>query len=344
LPELRFRAAVLLGGIGSEAAPYADALAWAAEDATARSTSDSTTVGQAALWALSRIGDRRCLPGLRRQLEEYTGGMDSAGYFSRYCHLPQIPALHEQLIPLSRFSPGLLPAVRECLRQVARTASSPGGWAWSRVVAAWGEAATDAVPELVALLGHESTWWSAAQALAELGPAGSAATEALLGRASQSRDAAWAYWRISGDGSALMAACDRDLHLDADHLVFRQAADLGPLAAHHRDLFRQRAASGSAWSRVEAARACWTTEGDATTALNTLSDVARPLTAGRYDPVTLTALHYLTALGPAASSAIPIAEAVLANPHRYAQYGGWRVYVEDETLRTAARKLIDAAG
>jgi hypothetical protein len=68
------------------------------------------------------------------------------------------------------------------------------------------------------------------------------------------------------------------------------------------------------------------------------------LTAGRYDPVTLTALHYLTALSPAAFSAVPIPEAVLANPHRYAQFGGWWVYVEDETLRTAARELIDAAG
>jgi len=234
--------------------------------------------------------------------------------------------------------------VRECLRQVARTASSPGGWSWTRVAAAWGEAATDAVPELVALLRHESTWRWAAQALAELGPAGSAATKALHRRANRSRDAAWAYWRVSGDAAALIAACDRDLRPNAPHLAFRQAADLGPLAGRHRDLFRQTAASGSAWSRVEAARACWTTEGDATTALSTLSEVIQPLTAGTYDPISLTALRYLTALGPAAAPAVPIAEAVLASPHRYAHFGGWRIYIEDETLRTAARELLHAAG
>jgi hypothetical protein len=343
LPERRFRAAFLLGGLGTEAAPYADALALASEDPSAGRLG-SETVGQAALWALSRIGDPRCLPGLRQQLGEYTGGLDSAGYLPRGTHLPQIPALHEQLLPLSRFSADLLPAVRECLRQVGRTASSPGGWSWTKVAAAWGDVATDAVPELVALLRHESTWWWAAQALAELGPAGSAAAPALRQRADHSRDAAWAYWRVSGDAAALIAACDRDLHPDAPHLAFRQAADLGPLAGRHRDLFRQRAASGDAWSRVEAARACWTTDGDAATALITLTDVVQPLIAGRYEPVALTALNYLSALGPAAAPAVSIAETVLASPHRYAYFGGWRIYVEDETLRAAARELIRAAG
>jgi hypothetical protein len=344
LPELRFRAAFLLGGLGAEAAPCADALARASEDGTVRPWPGRTTVGQAALWALSRIGDRRCLPGLRQQLGEYTGGIDSAVYFPRDTHLPQLPALHEQLIPLSRYSGDLLPAVRECLRQVARTGSSPGGWSWTRVAAAWGEAAIDAVPELVALLRHKSTWWWAAQALAEMGPGGSAATKALRRRAKRSRDAAWAYWRVSGDATALIAACDRDLRADAPHLAFRQAADLGPLARHHHDLFRQTAGSGSTWARVEAARACWTTAGDATTAVNTLSEIVQPLTAGTYDPVALTALRYLTALGPVAAPAVPVAEAVLASPHRYAHFGAWRIYVEDETLRTAAQELIHAAG
>ncbi|MEU4420839.1 hypothetical protein AB0F81_09440 [Actinoplanes sp. NPDC024001] len=65
-PEVRFRAAYLMGCVPATAS--GDVLAGLAADAAPRDTRQSTTVGDAAAWALARLNDPRCLPALVERL------------------------------------------------------------------------------------------------------------------------------------------------------------------------------------------------------------------------------------------------------------------------------------
>jgi len=159
--EVRYRAAFLLAGTGI-AAPYADQLATAAADPTMRDSRTRTTVGHAALWALTRIGDPRCVPGLVARLDS----LEPAGYgayFPRVPHIPWLPSVPEVLASVPQHGQELLPLVRQRLRAVARSPYEPDAWSWAGVAEAWGDAAADAVGDLIELLKHDETWWPAAR-------------------------------------------------------------------------------------------------------------------------------------------------------------------------------------
>jgi len=119
--------------------------------------------------------------------------------------------------------------------------------------------------------------------------------------------------------------------------------DLGPLACTHLNLIRDLTRSNTEWVQVEAARACWTITGHTETAAPVLTTLIAPLADGVYRPAMLTALRYLATIGEPALPAVPVAEAVLANPRRIACNGGWRTFVQDEEIRAAATTLLQAA-
>jgi HEAT repeat protein len=343
-PEMRFRAAFLLGGIGPDAAEHADALAAVAADRTARVGRSGLTVGAAGLWALSRLGDQRCVPELLTRIARSGPNVQGSAHFARSPHSPMLPALHEQIILIPQYSDDFLSNLRRILGEITYAPTQAAAAQWITVITAWGEGAAATVPELTALLAHESTWWPAGRALARIGPAAAEAAPALLRRAATSFDAAWAHWRITGRTGPVMAAYPKDLSPETSWETFQLIGDLGPLASADINVFRDAARSSDDWVAVAAARACWTTSGDEDTALTALLDVVnRQHASGTYRPIQVTALRHLATMGPAARPAIPIAQAILDNPRRISNNGGWRAFTEDDEIRATATELIRAA-
>ncbi len=342
-PEVRYRAAFLLACLGTEAAGYADALAALAGDGTMRDTAGRITVADAAVWALARLHDPRCLPGL---VERLTG--DRLGYPTAAMHgggggtfTPWLPAVHEVLIPLDGHAAVLIEAVTS--RLAAARADRVTAMNLCAVVAAWGAAAQHALPAVAPLLASTDPYVlaAAARAVGGCGPAAAEYAGALRHRAGEQPEAAWALWRTGADPELGRDALIRQM---TTHPRQRQAlallAELGPEAAQCVAHLRRAAGAGEQWVQVESAYALWRITGEPTPAIALLTELARPLAEGECLPVWVAAMRHLAAIGePAAAAAGDIARAVLGNPRRIAYFGGWRTFTEDEALRAAATRL-----
>ncbi|MFD0375669.1 HEAT repeat domain-containing protein [Streptomyces sp. NPDC127112] len=177
--EARFRAAELLACLGPTAAAHAGEVAALLGDNAARTTRKRQTVGEAALWALARMNDPRCLPGLIELMAGTRSGFasSSASYpATAGWHHAVLPSLHDVLGYLADHAEQLLPAVCDQL------ATSTDGQVINRfcqVLAGWGPAAKAAVPALLSLMEDDRHWNSAAG----IGPAGNGAQQPLLTRA-----------------------------------------------------------------------------------------------------------------------------------------------------------------
>ncbi|MFJ9453712.1 HEAT repeat domain-containing protein [Kitasatospora sp. NPDC101447] len=355
--EVRFRSVELLACLGSAAADHADAVAALLDDTATRSTRAGEAVREAAVWALARIGDPRCVPAV---VDLVTAGgrataFGAAGvHHARFGthHYPQLPGIHELLAPLREHADALLPSIRAHLRGSAPTLARP----LCEVLAGWGPAAAPAVPELLGLLADDATWAPAATALAGIRqPAGEEALALLRARTTAAAGsnaagtiaagadaelAAWAYWRLGGEpGPALAvlgpAATDGRFVGPA----LRKLADLGPHAAPYRDRLRALVADPYDWVSVEAAHALWAATGDTDTAVPALFDACRNLRAGTYYPAMLQAVRHLTRIGPAARPAAAVLAEALTRDERLSTSGAWRAFVDDETIRAAVTEL-----
>ncbi|GGX28932.1 HEAT repeat domain-containing protein [Streptomyces lomondensis] len=344
--EVRYRAAELLACLGPSAAAHADAVAGLLDDDAARTARAGETVADAALWALARMNDPRCLPGLIACLAGAPSGFPPAAqYFGGDFHHPSLPALHEALVLLPDHAGTLVPAVCDRLG----TATDPrvrNGLA--EVLAAWGPAAEAAVPRLTGLLEDERTWASAATALAGIGVADTAARDLLLTRTAtggaDAELAAWAYWRLGGEpGPALAVLGPAATEGDHPHPALRKLADLGPHAAGHADRLRRLTTASDAWTRVRAAHALWAATGDTAHTLEPLLAAVRPLAEGICLPVMLPAVRCLTLMGRAARPAAHLLSAVPALDERLRFGGGRRAFTDDESLRAAVDDLLAAA-
>ncbi|MBL1096470.1 HEAT repeat domain-containing protein [Streptomyces coffeae] len=345
--EARFLAAELLACLGPSAAAHADAVAGLLEDPGLPAAHRDGTVGDAALWALARMTDPRCVPAV---IELLMGARPGFTWVSAYSsarggvHYPALPALHEVLARLPDHAEPLLPVI--CDRLGTATEDDLRA-ELGTVLASWGTAAEPAVPRLVPLLADDRRWTAAATALAGIGAADSAACELLRARVldggADAQLAAWAYWKTGGEPDVALsvlgpAAADGGSPLTA----LRRLADLGPYAARYADRLRTLTTVGD-WTGVEAAHALWAATGDTEHTVPALLTAVRPLADGRYLPVILAAVRYLTRMGPAARPAARLLCEVPDDDRRLHYFAGWRAFTEDESLRAAVAALLAAA-
>lgn len=356
-PDVRFRAAYLLAGTGREAQPFADALADLITDGSAAgSFGGRTAVSDAAVWALTRIGDPRGVPELGSRLRgSRTGFPTGNASFGRQVgrHALFIAALPSIGVVVTAADPGaqLLDLVIARLRTAADTAALDLAAILCETLGGWGARAAPAVPQLHHVL-RESTpgrypSQAAAAALGRIGPAAREAAANLRRHAlAGSHDAAWALGRVTGDIPEAVTTLIGMIRLPAGNHVLRYLADFGTEAAEAEEwLADSLSSSPGDWRQVEAAHAWWRITGDAGTAISALAQAARPLANGAFLPVRLAAMRYLAAIpdpepdGPAAAVVTATAQAVLANPRRLAGNGGWRAFTEDDQVRAAATYL-----
>ena len=305
--EVRFRAAFLLG-----CAPQpgvADLLAGLAGDTAMRDSRMRVTVGDAAVWALARLGDERCVPAIVERLTgprqgfewnpAFFGGRDWPGFW--------LPSVEELLGPLREHADRLLPAV---LARLTDADHPHRIFAICRLLSEWGAAAASAVPQLLPLLDRDDVADTVARTLRSIRPG---VATADLGR------------------------------LDRNHHAIAEVGDLGPSAAGSAGRLRELAEDTDDWVRATAAYAHWQVTGDTTVAVPVLTDVARMLADGRCLPVAVVALENLGRIGVTAApvaQTVRIARAVLDDPRRVAHSSGWRAFTEDERVRAAAAALV----
>lgn len=119
-------------------------------------------------------------------------------------------------------------------------------------------------------------------------------------------------------------------------------ADLGTHAAHHEDRLRTMTSDPEPWTRVEAAHALWAVTGDTESSVPALMTAIRGLAEGTWLPVMLPAVRYLARIGRAARPAAELLRGVPTLDQRLRSSGGWRGFVQDESMRSALRELLAA--
>ncbi|WP_327289632.1 HEAT repeat domain-containing protein [Streptomyces sp. NBC_01198] len=342
--EVRFRAVELLACLGPAAAAHVDEVAAMIGDSAARATGKREKVVEAALWALARMNDPRCVQGLIEVMAGSPSGFasNSGHYPAESWHHAVLPSVPEVLGYLSDHAEPLLPTIREQLDGATDVSVLDRLCA---VLADWGPAAKAAVPQLLGLLEDDRTWTAAAKALVGIGSAGSSAQDLLLARwgtgGPDAEIAAWTYWKVSGEpGPALEALRRAPDEGSIPRPVLLKLADLGSLAAEHADRLRVMTADTDPWTRIEAAHALWAVTGDTDSTVPALISAVRGLAEGTYRPVMLPAVHYLVRIGRAARPAAQLLGSVSAGDHRLRSDGGWRGFTQDETIRTAVEALL----
>ncbi|WP_370964830.1 HEAT repeat domain-containing protein [Amycolatopsis sp. cg9] len=339
LPEARYRAAALMACLGSQAATYADQLAARSTDAALRDAPTPATVGDAAVWALARQDHPGCLPGLVKQLSGTLHGFQRGRSYFR----PGVtglfdPGIGEVLIPLHRHADALLGPL------TARLAAAGSDHVLAsqlcEVVAAWGPAAAAALPAVVKSTAHEMVRPAAAKAIGAIGPAAVDAARRLREHVAEPT-VAWALWRTGADPDLGITALTQ--HITQPELrpkTIALLADLESHAASCTDVLRTLTGSTDDWTRAEAAYALWRVTGDPTEPMAVLTELAEPLAQGRCLPVRIAALRHLADMAIVNDHVTAVARAITVNPHRIAYFGGWRVFTEDEEIRTAASALL----
>jgi hypothetical protein len=370
--ETRFRAAYLLAGMGEGARPYADQLAsMAGDDSPAKSLAGKeTTAGDAAVWALIRLRDPRCIPELRsRIIGDRTGFPASTSSFGRNVgrHPLFIASLPSIGVAVTEADPGaeLLAPVIGRLRLAAKRNDPSLAAILCETLAEWGTKSAPAAATLLRLLAASTPRRfpspAAATALGRIGPdAAKAAAE--LRRHARLGDpaAAWALWKVTGETEetlALLAEMTAQPppgskgHRRPDNRALQHLSDLGPHAAGFEGRLRELLPGHpDDWTRTEAAHALWHVTGDARAAITALAETTRPLADGSFLPVRLAAMRYLAAIpdpdphGPQAALIASTARAILANTRRMANSGGWRTFAEDDQIRAAATAYLSANG
>ncbi|MER5971549.1 HEAT repeat domain-containing protein [Streptomyces sp. NPDC002055] len=344
--EVRYRAAELLACLGPSAGVHADAVAGLLGDTAARMSRTGETVADAALWALARMNDPRCLPGLAERVAGARSGFASASAFygsaGEAFHHPVLPTLYEALVRLHEHAGTLLPVICDRL--------TPAGDVQlveqlCDVLAAWGPAAKTAVPQLLDLLEDDERWTAAATALAGIGVEGNGGRELLLARSRTGGAdvalAAWAYWQVGGDpGPALRVLGPAATEGRFPHPALRKLADLGPHAADFADRLRTLAGAADTWTGVEAAHALWAATGETENSVPALLQAVQELADGTYKPVMLPAVRHLTRMGHAARPAVRLLRDLPRSDRRLHYFGGWRAFTEDESIRAAVDALL----
>lgn len=344
LPEV---AAAALEYLDALAAPAADALARALEDAPREAPHtrhgglpawittwprDLSSVGPT-LRALAALGDRRALPAVRWALEH-----------------PDMPG--DIGLLAGRFGPDaadLVPLIRRRLRDL------PGVDGHDRrrygllvALGRIGEAAAAAVPELLALPPEPVVLTT----LGRIGPDAAAARAELRRLLSHGKPAieiaaASALWRVDPDPGPILPVLASHLDGDGPDVIAAAGAvaevgrAAGTMAPRLRELVS--GGGGSAWLRLRAALALWRVTGDADTALAVLPAV--------WSENPFTREHIargIAEMGPPARAVAPLLREELGRRRRHtAREHGWssdQVRADLELLRACDAALAALDG
>ncbi|WP_326661327.1 HEAT repeat domain-containing protein [Streptomyces canus] len=344
---VRLRAVHLLAAVGPRAVAYADRLAGLLDD-TGDGGFLEGTVGEHALWALTRMDDQRALPGLVERLCARFREEDGRSYTSGD---PRRPELVDVLGPMTAHVDELLPSIREELRR-GLTDPDADGYLMAdllEVLRAWGPAALPALPEITGYLPDRFRWHDAVQTLATLGPAAVSAAPAVRGHLSQDPEEHnawlhWVLWRIGDDPAGNLRAVGEALPVTGESRgVFAVGflTDFGTAAAPYADRVRNALESELPGARLRAAIALWSITGD--------PGPARPVLEEEFLAMAAGGEHYgsfgeaLGALirhgGTPGERARTALESLRAQDARLSPCGDYRAILDDERLRA----LIDTA-
>ncbi|MFI8372029.1 hypothetical protein [Streptomyces sp. NPDC085466] len=339
---VRYRAAHLLAVLGSQAAPYADALAALLDDPGEDEFLEGT-VGDHARWALTRIGDERALPGLVERLYAPYQGPYSRGYVLGD---PRLPEVEDVLTPLRAHAQALLPAVRKVLRD-----DGVGGsltCSFLGILKAWGPAAAPALPEVVALLSDTRYSLHAIDALVAMGPAAKSAEPAVrrctvLDFPGNHHKVAWAAWRLGGDRDAALRLIGEAVLTEGKphHGPVGLLGDFGPAASRYADRVRHVMEHGDGRLRLRAAVALWSLTGEPEPAGSAVEDYLL-LTAHGGDAYGsfLDALRALARIGRISPAARATLQTVRGSDQRLSTYRDYRALIHDEEIRTAIDDVL----
>lgn len=343
-PENRRFAGRVLGMCGHAARPWADALAAMVTD----EGEPYLPAQDQAVWALSRIGDARCVPPVARRLSEVRPAfsyfeMHSAGWGA------DEPSLTEVAGGLAAHADALLPPLRA---RLAAASTVDERRALCQVLTAWGAAAAPAIPELRDLLDTDGAVW-ALDALAAIGPAASAAVpperlRALLdappeGQSFAPRALAVAYGRLTGDREPALALLvpERGEAYRWESAA-RVVGELGPQGAPYVARLRELLdVHAEGWLPLCVGEALWRITGQADEVVPALVRAIEPFPerGNAYRAVTET-VRLLARIGPPAAPALPVLRAFLDADERPVPHGTWRSVPDDDELCDAARAAL----
>ncbi|WP_329376077.1 HEAT repeat domain-containing protein [Streptomyces sp. NBC_01351] len=343
-PDNRLFAVRVLGMCGHAARPWADALAAMVTDEGEPYPPARTH----AIWALSRLGDARCVPPLVRRLAGERHGFANGSTYANGWWTYAL-SLAEVAGGLSAHADVLLPPLRARLA-AASTLGDRGGLC--QVLQAWGAPAAPAVPELIGLLDTDCAEW-ALDALAAIGPAAAEAVprerlRALLDAAAADRPAeldslALSYGRLTGDREpALALLLPRLGEWTGRENVATLLGELGPAGAPYAERLRELLPLHErGWPLLRIGRALWRITGRADEVVPALVRGITPFAeGGRASRAVIETVQLLAEIGADAAPAEPALMAFLDTDDRPVRPGSWRSVPEDDELRAAAHAAL----
>ncbi|MFD9465528.1 hypothetical protein [Streptomyces sp. NPDC060027] len=344
-PGNRLFAARVLGMCGHAALPWADALAAMVTDDEGEAYLPARSH---ALWALSRLGDVRCVAPLARRLGGARTGFayhasHADGWWTYELSLGEVAG------GLGAHAGVLLPPVRARLAAASTLDERRG---LCQLLESWGAAAAPAIPDLLGLLDTDAAVW-ALDALAAIGPAAAEAVprerlRALLGdppagQPFAPRCLALAYGRLTGDRKPAL-----DLLLpQLGKLYGRESAalllgELGPAGAPYAGRLRELLPlCKGGWLPLRVGEALWRITGRADEVVPVLVRAIAPFAerGGAY-PAVIETVKLLAGMGADAAPAEPALRAFLDADERPVRHGTWRSVPEDDALCGAARAAL----
>lgn len=349
-PAVRFRCCYLFACAGDVAAPHADAVASLLTDtATSPGPHSPGAVASAAVWALSRMGDARCLPPIIEDLGRraaHFGGITSVAGSGPFMFWEI--GIGQVLAPLRGQAWTLVPHLERALPQAAKDYRA---LRIAEVLDEWGLAG-NAPKEVVDQLKDVTAWKQAAMTIGLLGsvvPSQRRRAARLLTRRSPDDPAlaSWVHRRVTGR--------DLDAHSTLTHIL--DAANSHPgrstylgqdfgrytasrPAATEDDLKRIRdlVASDDPWTRVRSAEGLWhLTRSDDAVAV--FIDVAEGYET--HPQPAVAALEWATTAGPTIAVRFrKAAGSLIDRDQRLGTTAGWTAIHLDERACAAARRVL----
>ncbi|WP_330300713.1 hypothetical protein [Streptomyces sp. NBC_00503] len=343
-PDNRLFAARVLGMCGHAARPWADALAAMVTD----EGEPYLPAQDHAVWALSRLGDARCVPPLVRRLSGERLGFGYHGVHADGWGTYEL-SLTETAGGLGAHADVLMPPLRA---RLAAASTLDERRALCQLLEAWGAAATPAIPDLIGLLSTDAAVW-ALDALAAIGPAAAEAVSperlrALLdappeGQTFAPRCLTLAYGRLTGDRTPALELLLPQLGEPyGQNNPATLLGEMGPAGAPYVERLRELLhVHNEGWLPLRVSEALWKITGQTDEVVPVLVQAIAPFAerGGAYRAITAT-VKLLAEIGRPAASAEPVLKAFLDADERPVRHGTWRSVPEDNELSDAAHAAL----